>query len=100
MAKLSFSVSLHHKPNVSDFEQICAGRWSDLKACAAHSALYLCISLPRVNISYHDNSRFSHDVTTAMLVPLNKEKAAMLVPRPNPPGIELYYYANASFCFR
>ena len=31
-------------------------------------------------------SRFSHDVTTAMLV-LNKEKAAMLVPRPNPPGI-------------
>ena len=33
------------------------------------------------------NSRFSHDVTTAMLVPLNKEKAAMLVPRPNPPGI-------------
>ena len=34
-----------------------------------------------------DNSRFSHDVTTAMLVPLNKEKAAMLVPRPNPPGI-------------
>ena len=35
-----------------------------------------------------------------MLVPLIKEKAAMLVPRPNPPGIELYYYANASFCFR
>ena len=32
------------------------------------------------------HSRFSHDVTTAMLVPLNKEKAAMLVPRPNPPG--------------
>ena len=48
----------------------------------------------------HFNSRFSHDVTTAMLVPLNKEKAAMLVHRPNPPGIELYYYANASFCFR
>lgn len=46
------------------------------------------------------NSRFSHDVTTAMLVPLNKEKVAMLVPRPNPQGIELYYYANASFCFR
>ena len=46
------------------------------------------------------NSRFSHDVTTGMLVPLNKEKAAMLVSRPNPPGIYLYYYANASFCFR
>ena len=42
---------------------------------------------------YGLNCRFSHDVTTAMLVPLNKEKAAMLVPRPNPPGIELYYYA-------
>ena len=41
--------------------------------------------LPALLIS--DNSRFSHDVTTAMLVPLNKEKVAMLVPRPNPPGI-------------
>ena len=67
----------------------------------------------------HYYSRVSHDVTTAMLVPLNKEvlrkhadkryisviiiikeTAAMLVPRPNHPGIELYYYANASFCFR
>ena len=47
-----------------------------------------------------EDSRFSHDVTTAMLVPLNKEKAAMLVPRPNPPGIQLYYYANVFFCFR
>ena len=33
------------------------------------------------------DSPFSHDVTNAMLVPLNKEKAAMLVPQPNPPGI-------------
>ena len=42
--------------------------------------------LPAVT-DYHINFRFSHDVTSAMLVPLNKEKAAMLVPRPNPPGI-------------
>ena len=33
------------------------------------------------------NSRFSHDVTAAMLEPLNKETVAMLEPRPNPPGI-------------
>ena len=39
-------------------------------------------------------SRFSHDVTATMFVPLNKEKAAMFVSRPNPPGIELYYHAN------
>ena len=32
-------------------------------------------------------SRFSHDVTATMLEPLNKETAAMLEPRPNPPGI-------------
>ena len=52
---------------------------------------------PGLNIKFHRRSAeplkdtpyswFSHDVTTAMLVPLNKEKAAMLVPRPNPPGI-------------
>ena len=46
------------------------------------------------------NSRFSHDVTAAMLEPLNKETAAMLEPQPNPPGIQLYYYANVFFCFR
>ena len=34
-----------------------------------------------------NNSWFSHDVTAAMLEPLNKETAAMLEPRPNPPGI-------------
>ena len=45
-------------------------------------------------------SWFSHDVTVAMLEPLNKETAAMLEPRPNPPGIQLYYYANVFFCFR
>ena len=32
-------------------------------------------------------SGFSHDVTAAMLEPLNKETAAMLEPRPNPSGI-------------
>ena len=45
-------------------------------------------------------SRFSHDVTAAMFVPLNKEMAAIFVSRPNPLGIELYYYANVFFCFR
>ena len=32
-----------------------------------------------------------------MLVPLNKEKAAMLVPRPNPPGIELFIMQTLPF---
>ena len=36
------------------------------------------------------NSQFSHDVTAAMLEPLNKEMAAMLETRPNSPGIQLY----------
>ena len=42
---------------------------------------------------------FSRDVTAAMLVSLNKGKAAMLVSPINPPGIEFYSYANVSFCF-
>ena len=42
---------------------------------------------------------FSHDVIWAMLVSLNKGTAAMLVPSINPPGIELYCYANVFFCF-
>ena len=45
-------------------------------------------------------SQFSHDVTTAMFVPLDKEMAAIFVSRPNPLGIELYHYANVFFCFR
>ena len=42
----------------------------------------------------------SHDVTAAMLVSPNKETAAMLVSRPNPPGIERHYYGHVVFCFR
>ena len=42
---------------------------------------------------------FSHEVTAAMLVSLNKGTAAMLVSLTNPPGIELFSYANFFFCF-
>ena len=42
---------------------------------------------------------FSHGVTAAMLVFQNKEMAAMMVYQTNPPGIELYFYANTCFCF-
>ena len=42
---------------------------------------------------------FSRDVTAAMLVSLNKGTAAMLVSPTNPPGIELYSYANVFFSF-
>jgi len=38
---------------------------------------------------------FSHDVTEV----LNKGIVAMLVSQTNPPGIELYSYANVFFCF-
>ena len=43
---------------------------------------------------------FSHNVTTSMLVFQNKEMAAMMVYQTNPPGIELYFYANTFFSFR
>ena len=42
---------------------------------------------------------FSHDVTEVILVSLNKGIVAMLVSQTNPPGIELYSYANVFFCF-
>ena len=46
-----------------------------------------------------DNRVFSRDVTTAMLVPLNKGTAAMFASPSNPRGIELYSYTNVFFCF-
>ena len=45
------------------------------------------------------NRAFLHDVTAAMLVFQNEEMAAMMVYQTNPPGIELYFYANSFFCF-
>ena len=42
---------------------------------------------------------FSRDVTTAMLVSLNKGTAAILVSQSNPSGIELYSFVNVFFCF-
>ena len=41
---------------------------------------------------------FSHDVTVAILVSQNNEKAAMLVSQSNPLGVELFCYTNAFFC--
>ena len=58
------------------------------------------VGIQIVEMEHVRYSRFSHDVTAAMLEPLNKETAAMLEPWPNPPGIQLYYYANVFFCFR
>ena len=51
------------------------------------------------NAPYFYNRAFSHDVTAAMLVFQNKEMPAMMVYQTNPPGIELYFYANTFFCF-
>ena len=42
---------------------------------------------------------FSRDVTSAMLVSLNKGTAAVLVFAINPPGIELYSSGNVFFFF-
>ena len=41
---------------------------------------------------------FSHDVTAAILVFQNNEKAAMLVYLENPLGFELFSHVNAFFC--
>ena len=41
---------------------------------------------------------FSHDVTAAILVSQNDEKAAMLVSQTSPLGVELFSYVNAFFC--
>ena len=43
---------------------------------------------------------FSHDVTAAMLVSLNKGTAAMLVSPTNPPTIEFYYHVKYILLFR
>ena len=43
---------------------------------------------------------FSHDVTAAILVFQNNKTTAMLVYQTNPVGVELFFYVNASFCFR
>ena len=41
---------------------------------------------------------FSHDVTAAILVFQNNEKAAMLVYPENPLVVELFSHVNAFFC--
>ena len=53
--------------------------------------------LEATSLSSCDYRGFSRDVTAAMLVSLNKEKAAMLVSTTNPAGIELCSYANIFF---
>ena len=44
------------------------------------------------------NRVFSHDVTSAILVSLSNETAAMLVSQNNPLGVELFSYVNDFFC--
>ena len=44
------------------------------------------------------NTAFSHDVTAAILVFQNNQRAAMLVSQNSPVGVELFSYANAFFC--
>ena len=41
---------------------------------------------------------FSDDVTAAILVSQYNETAAILLSQTNPVGVELFSYANASFC--
>ena len=44
------------------------------------------------------NRAFSHDVTAAILVFQNNERAATLVYQVDPVGVELFSCANAFFC--
>ena len=60
-------------------------------------AFYVRFSLLYISQSF-SYSWFLHNITAAMLVPLNKETAAMLMSQANPQGIELYSYANFLFC--
>ena len=46
----------------------------------------------------HKYRVFSHDVMAAILVSQNNETAAILVSQTSPLGVELFSYANASFC--
>ena len=45
-----------------------------------------------------NNTAFSSDVTSAMLVSQNKETAAMLVSQTSPLGVETLSYVKAFFC--
>ena len=80
-------------------------------ATRVQSCCFLCRSKPVVLLLFSLSSPsslryklssiyrvFSHDVTAAILVSQNNETAAMLVSQNNPLGVELFSYANASFC--
>ena len=45
-----------------------------------------------------NNTAFSSDVTSAMLVSQNNETAAMLVPQTSPLGVETLSYVKVFFC--
>ena len=57
--------------------------------------------IPREEVSGRKYRAFSYNVTAAIstLVFQNKEMAGILVYQSNPPGNELYFYANILFCF-
>ena len=60
----------------------------------------IAVSVTQINPKGMEPYRvFSRDVTAAMLVSLNKREVAILASPTNPPGIDLYSYANAFFCF-
>ena len=47
---------------------------------------------------FMNNTAFSSDVTSAMLVSQNNETAAMLVSQTSPLGVETLSYVKAFFC--
>ena len=104
------SCSFHRLGGKEELRGESGKRWSLLLSFSWQESLIrqfdatLECSLRRLRIltlvlSYIHNRAFSCDATAAMLVFQNKEMAAMMVYQTNPPGIELYFYANTFFCF-
>ena len=68
---------------------------SRLRRSRARALLSLNLKKKRLLAVYRE---FSHDVMAAILVSQNNETAAILVSQTSPLGVELFSYANASFC--
>ena len=71
---------------------------SDVQNC--HHIKFSRAPFRSLDLCHSYNKAFSRDVTAAMLVCLNKEMKAVMMYQTNPPGIELYFYANTFFCFK
>ena len=52
----------------------------------------------KLTVQHFSGIGIEHDATAAILVSQNNETVAVLVSQTSPLGVELFSYANASFC--